>query len=156
MPAEPFPRSGQDGPEPQRSGGPVHGHGHGPPARQEGLFVCLPAETAPPGTANLGTSCDGGGGPGQRPPPQTRAQDYLRSLGVRLSLIARGSCDHRHAETGYQPSRKLRHLVRARSTKCSAPGCGRPAARCDLDHTIAWDKGGMTCTRCRPTARHVP
>ena len=84
-------------------------------------------------------------GPDQGPPPDTRAQDYLRSLGARLALIARGSCDHRHAETGYQPSRKLQHLIRTRSTRCSAPGCGRPAARCDLDHTVAWDKGGLTC-----------
>ncbi len=104
-----------------------------------------PPGTARPGTAGPGTTCDDSGGADQRPPPQTRAQDYLRSLGVRLALIARGSCDHRHAETGYRPSRKLRHLVTVRSTRCSAPGCGRPAARCDLDHTLAWDKGGMTC-----------
>jgi hypothetical protein len=84
-------------------------------------------------------------GPDQRPPPDTKAQDYLRSLGVRLAPIARGGCDHRHAETGYQPSRKLQHLIRTRSTRCTAPGCGRPAARCDLDHTVAWDKGGLTC-----------
>jgi hypothetical protein len=85
------------------------------------------------------------GGPDQRPPPGTRAQDYLRSLRTRLTPIARGSCDHQHAETGYQPSRKLQHLIRTRSTRCSAPGCGRPAARCDLDHTLAWDNGGITC-----------
>ena len=28
---------------------------------------------------------------------------------------------------------------------CTAPGCRRPAARCDLDHTTAWDQGGITC-----------
>jgi hypothetical protein len=74
---------------------------------------------------------------------------------VRLALIARGSCDHRHAETGYQPSRKLQHLIRTRSTRCTAPGCSRPAARCDLDHTLAWDKGGITC-ECgvAPLCRH--
>ena len=94
-------------------------------------------------------------GPDQRPPPDTRTRDYLLSLGVRLALIARGTCDHRHAETGYQPSRKLQHLIRTRSTRCSAPGCGRPAARCDLDHTVAWDKGGITC-ECgiAPLCRH--
>ena len=94
-------------------------------------------------------------GPDQRPPPDTRAQDYLRSLRVQLVPIARGSCDHRHAETGYQPSRTLQHLIRTRSTRCSAPGCGRPAARCDLDHTVAWDKGGITC-ECglAPLCRH--
>ena len=110
---------------------------------------------APPGTAGPGTSPGTGGGPDQRPPPDSRARDYLLSLGVRLALIARGGCDHRHAETGYQPSRKLQHLIRTRSTRCTAPGCGRPAARCDLDHTLAWDKGGLTC-ECgvAPLCRH--
>ncbi len=65
--------------------------------------MCLPAE-------NMELSRFGGDGQG---PPQTRAQDYLRSLSVRLALIARGSCDHRHAETGYRPSRRLRHYREA-------------------------------------------
>jgi hypothetical protein len=110
-----------------------------------------PPGPAPPGTASPGTSS----GPDQQPPPDTRARDYLRSLGVHLTPIARGSCDHQHAETGYQPSRKLQHLIRTRSTRCTAPGCGRPAARCDLDHTLAWDKGGITC-ECglSPLCRH--
>ena len=43
------------------------------------------------------------------------------------------------------PGRQLQHLVRARSARCTAPGCGRPAARCDLDHTVPWDPGGRTC-----------
>jgi hypothetical protein len=103
------------------------------------------APHAPPGTANLGTTCDTRGSPDQRPPPGTRARDYLRSLRVQLTPIARGPCNHRHAETGYQPSRKLQHLIHARSTRCSAPGCGRPAARCDLDHTVAWHLGGPSC-----------
>ena len=80
-----------------------------------------------------------------RAPARHQARDYLRSLRVRLAPIARGSCDHQHAETGYRPSRKLQHLIRTRSTRCTAPGCSRPAARCDLDHTLAWDKGGLTC-----------
>ncbi|HEX2745653.1 MAG TPA: HNH endonuclease signature motif containing protein, partial [Streptosporangiaceae bacterium] len=89
------------------------------------------------------------------PPPGTRARDYLRTLRVRLTPIARGSCDHQHAETGYKPSRKLQHLIRTRSTRCTAPGCSRPAARCDLDHTLAWDNGGITC-ECdlAPLCRH--
>jgi hypothetical protein len=70
-------------------------------------------------------------------------------------MIARGTCDHRHAETGYKPSRKLQHLIRTRNTCCTAPGCGRPAARCDLDHTVAWHLGGLTC-ECgvAPLCRH--
>ncbi len=95
-----------------------------------------------PGPANLAATCGPALGPD--PPPGTRPQDYLRSLGIRMVRIARGSCDHAHAETGYRPSRTLRHLVRARSARCTAPGCGRPAARCDLDHTVPWDQGGIT------------
>ena len=59
--------------------------------------------------------------------------------------VARGHCDHTRAETGYRPSRGLAHLIKVRNTRCTAPGCGRPATRCDLDHTLAWDQGGMTC-----------
>jgi hypothetical protein len=84
-----------------------------------------------------------------------RAKDYLASLKARLTPVARGGCDHHHAETGYQPSRKLKHLIAARSARCSAPGCGRPAARCDLDHTTAWDQGGVTCEcNLAPLCRH--
>jgi uncharacterized protein DUF222 len=79
--------------------------------------------------------------PGRHPPPSTGPPTF----GVPLIPVARGPCDHAHAETGYHPSRKLAHLIRARSARCTAPGCGRPAARCDLDHTVPWDQGGLTC-----------
>jgi len=59
--------------------------------------------------------------------------------------VTRGPCDHAHAEVGYHPSRALQHLIRARSATCTAPGCRRPAVRCDLDHTVPWDQGGLTC-----------
>jgi hypothetical protein len=117
-----------------------------------------PPGPEPPGREPPGREPPGREPPGREPsepPPDARARDYLRSLRVRLTPIARGSCDHRHAETAYQPSRKLQHLIRTRSTRCTAPGCGRPAARCDLDHTLAWDKGGITC-ECglAPLCRH--
>jgi len=85
---------------------------------------------------------EGRAGPG---PPADQAQDLLRKLTDRLAPIARGHCDHSRAETSYKPSRKLEHLVNARNARCSAPGCGRPAARCDKDHTVAWLNGGLTC-----------
>jgi hypothetical protein len=72
-----------------------------------------------------------------------------------MTSIVRGSCDHAHGEVGYHPSRALTHRVRARNATCTAPGCGRPAARCDLDHTTAWDKGGVTCEcNLSPLCRH--
>jgi hypothetical protein len=77
--------------------------------------------------------------PGRHPPPG------LARLTAPLLPVVRGPCDHAHAEVGYHPSRKLAHLIRARNGRCTAPGCGRPAARCDLDHTHPWDQGGPTC-----------
>jgi Domain of unknown function (DUF222) len=87
--------------------------------------ACLPGRHPPPGPAPPGTG-----------PPHLKTP---------LIPVARGPCDHAHAEVGYHPSRKLIHLVRARSATCTAPGCRRPAVRCDLDHTHAWDEGGRTC-----------
>ncbi|HEY2518882.1 MAG TPA: DUF222 domain-containing protein, partial [Streptosporangiaceae bacterium] len=81
----------------------------------------------------------------------------LTTHGLTLTIhpLAQDICDHRHQEPGYQPSRKLQHLIWARHPTCTAPGCRRPAARCDLDHTIPYDQGGRTC-ECglAPLCRH--
>jgi len=86
-----------------------------------------------------------GGDPPGPDPPATQAREYLAGLRIQMTPIARGHCDHTQAEAGYRPSRRLAHLVKVRNTRCTAPGCGRPSARCDLDHSLAWDKGGLTC-----------
>jgi hypothetical protein len=84
-----------------------------------------------------------------------RAAEYLRELNLTLTPVIRGPCDHSQAEHRYQPSRILRHLVNARNTRCTAPGCGRPAARCDEDHTTPWHQGGLTCPcNIAPLCRH--
>jgi hypothetical protein len=112
---------------------------------------CASGRHPPPGSASPTVTSSPAPAPGPDPPPGRdappgpRLQDYVRSLGIDMVAIARGHCDHAHAETGYRPSRKLQHLVRARSARCTAPGCSRPAARCDLDHTVPWDQGGITC-----------
>ncbi len=58
-----------------------------------------------------------------------------------------------HPETGvvvsvgrdtYTPPADLARLVRWRAGRCMAPGCGMPADRCEIDHTIAWEHGGHT------------
>ncbi len=106
-----------------------------------------------PSGPTAGTTYDNRAGPD--PPPAAPAQDFLGRLRVRLTPVARGGCDHAGAESHYTPSRKLQHLVRARTTTCAAPGCGRPAARCDLDHSIAWDDEGLTCEcNLAPLCRH--
>jgi hypothetical protein len=109
------------------------------------------ASNTGPGTAGPGTT---------RPPPgpdeQQRAQlaDLLRALNITWAPIAKGTCDHRHREDRYKPSRKLGHLVRARTATCPAPGCGASAYHADLDHTVAWPGGTTDECNIAPPCRH--
>ena len=81
--------------------------------------------------------------------------DFLRDLNVTVTPIAKGSCDHRNAEDRYVPSRKLRHLVCARTATCPAPGCGAHAYHNDLDHTVAYPDGPTDeCNIAPPCRRH--
>jgi hypothetical protein len=103
---------------------------------------------------------DRDGPPRQTGPPGPDAHqaaqlaDLLRRLNPILRPVAKGSCDHRHREDRYVPSRALKHLVRARTATCTAPGCGARAIHCDLDHTRAYP-AGITC-ECglAPKCRH--
>ncbi len=64
---------------------------------------------------------------------------------VKIIPIEAGVCEHRRESAGYQPSSTLRHVIKIRSRRCGFPGCQQPAAGCDDDHTIPYDKGGRTC-----------
>jgi len=109
-----------------------------------------------------GTAAAHGCIPGRHPPrdagPPGTGPPSLGPPGILatpLTPITRGPCDHAHGQAGYHPSRTLVHLVRARNTTCTAPGCTRPAVRCDLDHTTAYDQGGRTCEcNLAPLCRH--
>jgi len=70
-------------------------------------------------------------------------QAWLAS--VQLHWLERDRCGHARRVRSYRPGRALRHLVSIRHRTCGFPGCGRPAARCDLDHTVAYHAGGVTC-----------
>ncbi|OBH28970.1 hypothetical protein A5692_22125 [Mycobacterium sp. E342] len=48
------------------------------------------------------------------------------------------------AEPRYTPSARLADFVRCRDLTCRAPGCDRPAADCDIDHTVPYSDGGAT------------
>jgi hypothetical protein len=83
------------------------------------------------------------------PPPDATGQSaliqqFLTDLGMTpgaLARIAQGTCDHQHAEPRYVPSRKLRHLIRARAQSCTAPGCGGQSIHADQDHMIPYPDG---------------
>ena len=80
-------------------------------------------------------------GPG--PPGLANPAAWL--TGIRMTPIESGTCSHQRESAGYRPSDSLRHLVKIRSRRCGYPGCRRPAARCDDDHTIPHHQGGRTC-----------
>jgi Domain of unknown function (DUF222) len=81
--------------------------------------------------------------------------EFLRDLNITVTPIAKGSCDHANAEDRYVPSRKLGHLIRARTATCPAPGCGAHAYHNDLDHTVAYPDGPTDeCNIAPPCRRH--
>jgi len=85
--------------------------------------------------------------PGGRPPDPVQTERFaafLRGLNVIPDPIAKACCDHAAAEPRYTPSRKLAHLIRARTVTCDAPGCNAQAQNCDLDHSVP-HPDGPTC-----------
>src|SRR5215470_11245810 len=94
--------------------------------------------------------------PGHGPPGPMPLRGLLEFLNIRkLTPVIRGPCQHAAAEARYRPSRKLQHLVTARNATCTAPGCSRRAASCDLDHTDPHHHGGRTCEcNLAPLCRH--
>ena len=108
-------------------------HGTAPPGPPP-----TPPPAAPPPPGSPGTS-----GPGDAPDATqlARLHELLSQLKLSPEPIARGQCDHRHAEPRYTPSRKLKHLLRARTATCDAPGCNAQAVYCDQDHTTPWPDG---------------
>ena len=90
----------------------------------------------------------------QRLPSLTSSASIMQRLKAGFEPIANGTCDHRHREDGYRPSRALGDLVRARNATCPAPGCGASSAHSDLDHTRAWPDGDTDECNLGPPCRH--
>jgi hypothetical protein len=105
-----------------------------------------------------GTAAAHGCAAGSRrwPPESVTPSGLLDFLNIKnITPVIRGPCQHAQAEHRYRPSRKLQHLIRARNATCTAPGCGRRAASCDLDHTDPHHQGGRTCEcNLAPLCRH--
>lgn len=47
----------------------------------------------------------------------------------------------------YRVPADLKRLLAVRDVRCRFPGCGTPAKRCDLDHSVDWAHGGPTSAR---------
>ena len=116
-----------------------------------------PPAAPPPGSPPPPPSPNGAGtpAPGESPNAAQLAHlhDLLRQLKLAPDPIARGQCDHRTAEDHYTPSRKLKHLLRARTETCDAPGCNAQAVYCDQDHTTPWPDGPSCQCNLGPKCR---
>jgi hypothetical protein len=86
-------------------------------------------------------------------PPPAQLAELLRRLNLTFTPVASGTCDHAEAEEHYTPSRKLKHLIRARTATCDAPGCQAQALNTDLDHTIPWPVGPTEQCNLAPRCR---
>ena len=79
----------------------------------------------------------------------TAAAAAAREAGRGNSRHAAGDpdvpCTHANAVPGYRIPDWMRNLIEVRDQDCGFPICRRPASRCDLDHTIPYDQGGLTC-----------
>jgi hypothetical protein len=111
-----------------------------------------PPQTPPPAPPPNGASNPG---PDDAPDAAqlTRLRELLAQLKLAPELIAQGACDHRNAEGRYTPSRKLKHLVRARTATCDAPGCNAQTVYCDQDHTTPWPDGPTDQCNLGPKCR---
>ena len=107
-----------------------------------GTHPWTPPAPTPDGPNRDGPSRDG---PADRNDlHMTQLAGLLAGLNAIPEPIARGTCDHAHREDRYTPSRKLKHLIRARTNRCCAPGCGAQAITSEIDHTVP-HPAGATC-----------
>jgi len=75
--------------------------------------------------------------------------EQVRQLAAAASLLVADPLTSPVEALRYQPSAVVERAVRCRDLTCRFPGCSRPAAVCDIDHTIPFDHnnpaaGGQT------------
>ena len=78
---------------------------------------------------------------------QAAGRALARARVAAAADAAAGGCAHGSASAAYRPPPRLKEYITARDLTCRFPTCRQPAWRGDLDHTIPYDQGGLTC-RC--------
>lgn len=68
------------------------------------------------------------------------------AAGEGTSSDSTNACNHEAAVPGYGIPERMRAVIEPRDQDCGFPICRRPATQCDLDHTVPYDQGGLTCT----------
>ncbi|HET9899022.1 MAG TPA: DUF222 domain-containing protein [Streptosporangiaceae bacterium] len=94
----------------------------------------------------LGHACARAGPGSAAAVPDAAVPDITAWLAsLTIDWLERGTCHHHRQEHRYRPGARLGHLIKIRQRTCAAPGCRRPAEACDLEHTVPYDQGGLTC-----------
>ena len=109
----------------------------------------------PGGGASAGGGARPGGGAsagGGASPIGGRNPASGQSSGGRDGPVTDG-CPLTGTATGYRPSAALTRLVRYRDVTCTAIGCRRPAAACDLDHVTPHPAGPTCACNLHPLCR---
>jgi hypothetical protein len=104
---------------------------------QHGITGQRPTRRRP--TPTTSGAPDGGARPPARPPPTGPTSIRQEATGAEPGTP-------RPQSTRRQPTAQVAAFVRARDRTCLAPGCRRPGAGCDIDHTLDWAHGGPTDT----------
>ncbi len=146
------------GPPDQPAAGPPDQPATGPPDQPAAGPPDQPA-AGPPDQPAAGPPDQPAAGPPDQPAAgpsdQPAAQAHYGQWTFTLTPLDSGGCDHAWETPAYRPTAALRHLVNLRHAVCVFPGCARPAAQCDADHTIAYEDGGKTCLcNLAPLCRH--
>ena len=112
----------------------------GPPGRpnppRTHVYVTVPLTTL------MGLDDEPGELSGHGPVDAAQARTLALHLGATWQRIVTDPLSgtvHDVGRTTYRPPAALADHVRHRDKYCAAPGCPVPAARCDLDHTVAFD-----------------
>jgi hypothetical protein len=85
----------------------------------------------------------------------TAAEPGDWAFNVKLRALAAAECGHERESLSYRPPPSLWHLIQIRNQRCTHAGCRMPAATCDDDHTLPYEKGGRSCEcNLAPLCRH--
>ncbi len=131
------------------------GHGCARPAPATPVARNGPGPPRPPGTGAFRFTPAGRAGPPGGYGAWILSTPGRSDLQVTIESLSTDPCQHRYQARGHDPGVMLRHLTEVRHATCTAPGCRRPAARCDYEHNTPYEAGGRTCLcNGNPTCRH--
>jgi hypothetical protein len=105
------------------------------------VFLHMPIDTA---LTMSDTGCELAG---YGPLPAAVARDIMTNPNSTLRTVLTDPATGAVRDLGRtrrRPSAFLRDFVAARDRECAAPGCHRPAQRCDFDHLREWGHLGVT------------